>query len=183
MKKSERHKGLHSPGLNVPNTSSDLAARISNFLDKHHVVSLATCSSGRPHAANLFYARNGLSLLWVSDPASRHSIELEANPRVAATVAPDYRDFDEICGLQISGQAHRVSDASERRHARGLLEARYPFLNRLSDGPPALRDAYAHAEVYRLDPERLVMTDNSRGFAHKDTLDLGPNKRRGSARC
>jgi hypothetical protein len=29
-------------------------------------------------------------------------------------------------------------------------------------------------EVYRLEPARIVLIDNSRGFAHKDTLDLAP---------
>jgi len=147
--------------------SGDIAARITAFLDTHHVMSLATCG---PHAANLFYARDGLSLLWVSDPQTRHSVALESNPHVSATVAPDYRDFDEIRGVQISGDAHRIADASERARARGLLEARYPFLQRLSDRPH-VKQAYESAELYRLVPREIVIIDNTRGFGHKDTLD------------
>jgi uncharacterized protein YhbP (UPF0306 family) len=151
--------------------SEDTAARITAFLDAHHVMSLATCGPLGPHAANLFYARDGFSLLWVSDPEARHSVALETNPQVSATVAPDYRDFNEIRGVQISADAHRIADAAEQRRARGLLEARYPFLQRLSD-QPALKEAYETAEIYRLVPREMVIIDNTRGFGHKDALDL-----------
>ncbi len=150
----------------------ETGARIAAFLDAHRVMSLATCGSQGPHAANVFYVRDGFVLLWISDPNSRHSVEIEADRRVAATIAPDYRDFDEVCGVQISGDAYRVADASERRRAQALLAARYPFLGRLSDGPPAMKDAYESAELYRLDPHRMVIIDNQRGFGHKDTLDF-----------
>lgn len=152
--------------------NGETSARISAFLDAHHVMSLATCGPQGPHAANVFYVRDGFVLLWVSDPNSRHSVELKANHRVAATIAPDYRDFDDVCGVQICGDADCVAGASERRRARKLLKARYPFLKRLSDGPPAMKDAYESAEVYRLDPLRMVIIDNQRGFGHKDMLDF-----------
>jgi uncharacterized protein YhbP (UPF0306 family) len=151
--------------------SGDTAARIAAFLDAHHVMSLATCGPDGPHAANLFYGRDALALLWVSDPRTRHSMELETNPRVAATVAPDYCDFDEICGVQISGDAHRVAHASERHLTRTLLEARYPSLKRLFDRP-TVKQAYETAELYRLVPRRMVIIDNKRGFGHKDTLEF-----------
>jgi uncharacterized protein YhbP (UPF0306 family) len=155
--------------------SAETATRIAAFLDAHHVVSLATCGPDGPHAATVFYVRDGLALLWVSDPNSRHSAELAANARVAATVAPDYFEFDDILGVQISGLAHAIADASERANAELMLQARYPSLKRTSEGSPALLEAYEQAEFYRLEPTRLVLIDNSRGFGHKDTLELRGN--------
>jgi len=155
--------------------SAETATRIAAFLDAHHVVSLATCGPEGPHAATVFYVRDGLALLWVSDPNSRHSVELAANARVAATVAPDYFEFDDILGVQISGRAHAIADASQRANAELLLQARYPSLKRMSEGLPTLREAYERAKFYRLEPTRLVLIDNSRGFGHKDTLELGGN--------
>jgi uncharacterized protein YhbP (UPF0306 family) len=153
--------------------SDDLAGRIAIFLDAHHVMSLATCGPRGPHAANLFYARDGLSLLWVSDRQSTHSTNIGTNPQVSATIAPDYGDFDEICGVQIFGNAHQFSDAAERHSARALLANRYPTLQRLSNRP-MIEQAYSSAEAYRLVPNRIVMIDNKRGFGHKDTLHLQP---------
>lgn len=160
------------------NMNAETVVRIAALLDANHVASLATSGPDGPHAASVFYVRDGLALLWVSDPKSRHSTELAANARVAATVAHDYFEFADIRGVQISGHAHAITDASERAKARLMLEARYPCLKRMSEGPPALREAYQRAEFYRLEPTRLVLIDNSRGFGHKDTLEPGDNPTR-----
>jgi uncharacterized protein len=101
--------------------NEETAIRVVAFLDAHHVVSLATCGPEGPHAANVFYVRDGLALLWVSDPRSRHSTDLEVDARVAATVAADYFDFDDIGGVQISGRAHAIVGAADRTNARLLL--------------------------------------------------------------
>ncbi len=151
----------------------DLAGRIATFLDAHHVMSLATYGPRGSHAANLFYARDGLSLFWVSDRQSTHSRNIAINPQVSATIAPDYSDFDEVRGVQIFGEAHQFSDAAERDAVRALLATRYPTLQRLSDRP-MIEQAYSFAEAYRLVPNRIIMIDNRRGFGHKDTLDFRP---------
>ncbi len=145
-----------------------LTQRVAAFLDEHHVMSLATVGAQGPHAANLFYARDGFVLFWVSDPASRHSVELAADGRVAATIARDYADYASIRGLQVAGHAGRVVEYGER--ARAVLEARYAFLKQPADG--ALRENYERAQIFRLDIARCILIDNSRGFGHKEVLDL-----------
>ena len=152
--------------------ADDLADRIAEFLDAHHVMSLATCGPHGPHAANVFYARDGLSLLWVSDRQSTHSTNIGINPQVSATVAPDYRDFDEICGVQIFGNAHPFSEAAACCSARTLLARRYPILQHPPD--PMIEQAYSSAVPYQLVPNSIVLIDNRRGFGHKETLDLQP---------
>src|SRR6516165_1471022 len=77
--------------------ADDLADCIAEFLDAHHVMSLATCGPHGPHAANVFYARDGFSLLWVSDPQSTHSTNIGINPQVGATIAPDDRAGLFVC--------------------------------------------------------------------------------------
>jgi uncharacterized protein YhbP (UPF0306 family) len=152
--------------------NSDLGRRIGAFLAAHHVMSLATSGSNGPHATNLFYACDGLALVWVSEPDTRHSREIEADPRVAATVAPDYSDFAAIRGVQIAGAARRIVAADERLRHLAQLEARYAFLGQLAAGPAKLREAYARTAVYRLEPDRIVLIDNMKGFGHKETLEI-----------
>jgi hypothetical protein len=154
--------------------TSELGRQIGAFLDAHHVMSLATLGVGGPHATNLFYACDGLALLWVSDPDTQHSREIEADPRVAATVAPDYTDFAVVRGVQITGAARRIVAADERLRFQAQLEARYAFLGQLANGPPKLREAYARTALYRLQPARIVLIDNTKGFGHKETLELSP---------
>lgn len=153
------------------NETSELRGRIEAFLAAHHVMSLATIGREGPHAASLFYAYDGLALIWLSDPASRHSRDVDAEPRVAATIAPDYADFAQIRGLQIRGTARRI-EQDERARYLTLLEARYAFLKRSAEGPKKMRDAYAQSAIYRLDPNRIVLIDNTKGFGHKETLGL-----------
>lgn len=138
------------------------------------MVSLATLGASGPHATSLFYACDGLALVWVSEPDTQHSQEIEGDPRVAATVAPDYSDFAAIKGVQIAGMARRIMAADERMRNLARLDARYPSLGRLAAGPPELRQAYARTAVYRLQPARIVLIDNSKGFRHKETLELSP---------
>ena len=147
-----------------------LAARIEAFLDAHHVMTLATGAEGIAHAASLMYAREGFTLYWTSDPTTRHSRELEANDRVAATIAPDYSDFRVIRGLQIAGIAARLTAPRDIERGRTLMEQRYRFLRELAQGPPALRTAAAKAGYYALWPQRITLIDNTRGFGHKETL-------------
>lgn len=135
-------------------------------------MSLATAGPDGPHAANLFYARDGLDLLWVSEPSSRHSVAIEASGCAAATIAMDYSDFPEIQGLQISGRAFRVIDESSRQHARRCLEARYPFLHAAANAPEELRNPYERAQWYRLEPDRITIIDNTRGLGFKQTLEF-----------
>jgi uncharacterized protein YhbP (UPF0306 family) len=152
--------------------NSELGRQIGAFLAAHHVMSLATAGSSGPHATNLFYACDGLALVWVSDPETKHSREIEADSRVAATVAPDYTDFAVIRGVQIAGAARRIVAADERGRLLALLEARYAFLGQLAAGPLKLRQAYAQTAVYRLQPTRIVLIDNTKGFGHKETLEI-----------
>jgi uncharacterized protein YhbP (UPF0306 family) len=150
----------------------DPRADILALLDAHHVLSLATLHEGAPHAASLFYARRDLRLYWVSDADSRHSLALEATPRVAATIAADHDDYRSVRGLQIHGRAARVTARAEQAAALALLAARYAFFEQFTDGPDALRARLASASFYRLDPRRVTLIDNTRGFGHKQTLEV-----------
>jgi uncharacterized protein YhbP (UPF0306 family) len=152
--------------------SADLVERIVAFLATHHVMSLASHGRDGPHAANLLYAHDGLALFWVSDPNARHSLEIDVEPRVAVTIAPDTSDFSEIRGLQLAGTAVRVETEGFRTWHMSQLAARYPFLKRQADVPPTLQAAYARAAVYRFEPSRVVLIDNTKGFGHKEALDL-----------
>lgn len=149
-----------------------LRAEIEYFLDAHHVLSLATIVAGAPHAASLFYARDGLDLYWTSDPATRHSQPLASAAAVSATIAPDYRDFKTIRGLQIDGTAAHLTEPDKIARARDCMEARYDFLRALAGGPPTLRAAYAKAAFYVLRPSRITFIDNTKGFGHKAILGL-----------
>jgi uncharacterized protein len=165
-----RPPAMDAPRGRPHEMDNNLTARTAAFLDAHHVMSLATMSANGPHAANLFYARDGYALIWVSDPTSHHSRHIGEHAEVAATIARDCCDFPDIQGLQIRGRAWRLAHPQEEARARAGLEARYPFLQHLSEGK--LRDAYERAQLYRLDPECIVLIDNQCDFGSKEVLQF-----------
>lgn len=152
-------------------TAPSLRAEIQAFIAAQHTVSLATVGDdGHAHGTSLLYVPDGVGLLWTSDPRSRHSQYLAARPRVTVTIAPDYNDFAAIRGVQMAGEAERLSGAIETARAAALLVARYSFLARLAGAPAKLREAWNKASFYRFVPSRITLIDNTRGFGHKATL-------------
>tara|TARA_B100000315_G_scaffold235924_1_gene251221 strand:- start:175 stop:648 length:474 start_codon:yes stop_codon:yes gene_type:complete len=153
----------------------NLGQAVEAFLGAHNVLGLATRGDdGRPHAASLMYASDGLIIYWVSDPASRHSRHLAADGRVAATIAPDYDDFKDIRGLQIEGAARRVEGAVESARALKLLAGKFGFFSQFLDGPQDLAGKLLDSAVYRLDCRTIALIDNTVAFGHKEILRVTP---------
>ena len=67
------------------------------FIRKHHVMTLATVSEGRPWCANLFYAfdAESVSFVFTSDRATRHGSEMMTSGEVARTIRD--HSLKELC--------------------------------------------------------------------------------------
>jgi uncharacterized protein YhbP (UPF0306 family) len=152
-------------------TQAPLHKRVLEYLQAHHVVTLATLGDTKPWAAAVFYVSEGFTLYWLSAPTSRHSFELARNPKVAATVQEDYSDWSKIKGVQMEGVAAEISgDEVKRVHA--LYGGKYPVVGHLSRAPASIVAALARVSWYKLVPEHLWFIDNSVAFGHRDQLDL-----------
>lgn len=148
-----------------------LRERVQAYLAAHHVMTLATAGDDGPWAAALFYVHDGCALYFLSAPGSRHCRVIARSPRVSVTVQEDYSDWREIKGVQLEGIATRLSGEEEQR-ARGLYEAKFPFLRRLADVPVAIVEAMLEVGWYKVAPERAYFIDNSVAFGHRDEIDL-----------
>ena len=150
--------------------SAALRARIESFLREHHVMSLATSGPGGPWSAAVFYASDGVTLYFLSAPASRHSRDIEASGRAAATIHENVSDWREIRGLQLEGAAARIA-GSERAAAIARYGKKFPLVANLSSAPREIVAAMARVEWYRLSPQRVRLADNTLGFGHREELD------------
>jgi len=143
-----------------------------DFLAANHVMSLSLIDDGTPHSCSLMYIFDGFALSWVSDPATRHSriIDETASAPAAVTIAPDYRDFRHIRGLQMTGVASRLGLPAS---ALGIapFARRYSFFD--GDKPAAMAAAMAKARIYRFIPSNVIFIDNSSGFASKTVFGAG----------
>jgi uncharacterized protein YhbP (UPF0306 family) len=154
-----------------PPLPAPLPDTVAEYLDRHHVMTLATCGPDGPWAAAVFYVNAGHALFFLSSPSSRHCRNLAQDPRCAATIQEDCSDWAQIKGVQLEGRAGEIHGEEELR-ARQRYGDKFPIVGRLATAPAAIALALAKVRWYRLDVERLYFVDNSRGFGHRDQIDL-----------
>jgi len=146
-----------------------LAHEVADYLALHHVLTLATCGADGPWAAAVFYVHDGNALTFLSSPATRHCRNLAHDARCAATIHDDTGDWSRIKGIQLEGRAREL-EGDEARLARQRYGEKFPLIAELTPAPIA--QALAKVRWYRLDAQRLYFIDNSRGFGHREQVDL-----------
>jgi len=153
-------------------TVRPLPGDVSAYLATHHVMTLATQGAEGPWAAAVFYAWDEGALLFLSAPTTRHSRNLEADPRCAATIQDDTADWKAVKGIQLEGRVERLhGDAALRARAR--YGEKFPLVGPLAAVPPAIAEALARIAWFRLVPARICYIDNARGFGHREEFSAG----------
>lgn len=141
------------------------------YLREHHVVTVATSGPHGLWAAAVFYVNDGFELFFLSAPSSRHSLNIESNPSVAATIQEDYRDWPAIKGIQLEGRAHRISGV-EQVAALARYQSKFQVVRNLAEAPVEIARAMGRIAWYKVVPDRLFFVDNTLGFGHRDEIAL-----------
>jgi uncharacterized protein YhbP (UPF0306 family) len=136
------------------------------YLAAHNVMTLSTSGPEGPWSAAVFYASRDFTLYFVSSQKSRHALDLERDPRVAAAIHEDYRDWREIQGIQLAGTVERLEGA-ERDAALACYREKFGFLNNPSAALLPVLEALGKAACYRLTPSELHFIDNANGFGKR----------------
>ena len=154
--------------------SEGLKRQILDYMESHNTMTLGTSAGDAPWAATVFYASEGLRLYFFSSPESRHCQNLAANPRVAATIQEDYRDWRKIKGIQIEGKAVTLDSLLEKAKATAAYTRKYPEVMKLFANPlsGALYQAFLKVRFYCVVPERIFYIDNEQGFGKRQELIL-----------
>jgi uncharacterized protein YhbP (UPF0306 family) len=154
---------------------SPLRDQVLSFLEAQHVLTVATADTDGPWAAAVFYASEGFSLYFLSDPASRHARSIGENPRVAVAISDWTGGWRAIRGVQLEGDAERVPEGPTRDRALIRFLAKFPAVaTALTDtaGNPDLVRAFQTTAVYRIQPRRLFWVDNRQGLGRRAELPL-----------
>jgi len=172
--------------------NSKLKETVLKYLKEHYTMTIATASGEAPWAAAIFYASDGFTLYFLSDPESRHSKDITVNPVVAVTVNEDYRDWRKIKGIQMEGKAELVTAEDELARAVAayvnkysftaaylkLLSSPFPrivgYLDRLLGRLPHVPGLPATftASFYKLIPTKVRFIDNEKSFSHHEEFLL-----------
>lgn len=167
-------------------TREELERIITVFLDNHTTMTLSCCLDDRPWAAAVYYARQGLDLVFFSSPTSRHSQVFAENPRAAAAVHGEYATWKEIEGLQIEGSVYRIEGTAAKASALAVYIRRFPFVREFLSDPASLGKAVAEktgkTALYVLKPSSIRHVSNDVGFGTRRRLEVENGKAVGEAR-
>ncbi len=130
--------------------------RFVKFIQKHHVLTLATVLDNQPWCSACFYAyeKKTGSFVFTSDENTRHINELLLNSKVAANIYFETKVIGIIQGLQISGTVELIDDHSSKDLRASYLK-KFPFA------------VLSTTSLWALYPKKLKLTDNTLGFGTK----------------
>ena len=158
--------GIAGDAADAPDTVAALRLRVVELLSQHHVVTLACHDERGAWAAAVFYAHDGLDLLFLSSRSSRHIRSLAHDARLAGAIHGPAQDWRTILGLQVSGIVDELSGA-ELDAARQRYAQRFPFVGDGADADPALSAALRKSACWRLRIDEAVVVDNTRGLGSR----------------
>ena len=164
--------------------SEPLRQHILDYLAAHNVMTIASCDRNIPWAAAVFYASDEFDLYFFSNPKSRHGGNMAANSIVSAAIHEDYRDWRAIRGIQLEGRAERLRSLQLQARFWEVYLGKFPFVKQFFSGAgqtgakqtDTIRDLLtaklAGVRLYRIVPHAVYFIDNSKGFGHREKLDL-----------
>jgi len=138
------------------------------YLDNHTVITLATYGLGGVWAAALFYANDLFDIYFLSAGHTRHAMNMASNNRVSGTIQENYRKWESIKGIQLEGFVEKLVGV-DLRNALNVYARKFPLIT--EDNEP-IKAALSGVNWYRLRPDRLYLIDNSKGFGHRDEINL-----------
>jgi len=164
--------------------SDELKQQILSYLESHNTMTLGTCFQDVPWAATVFYASDDLKLYFFSAPDSRHCQNLAANPRVAATFEEDYKNWQEIKGIQLEGRVILVDSLAEKAKAMAVYARKYPEVIKLFTNPSSgvFYKAFLKVKFYCVAPEKVFYIDNAQGYGKRQELVMAEQTKRVSSR-
>ena len=98
---------------------------MKNFIQEHHVLSLATSQNDRPSSCSLFYAfmPEDNCFIFASESKSEHIQNIIQNAAVSAAIHDEQRELMLIKGIQIKGQVTQADSKHEHFYLETFPEA------------------------------------------------------------
>ncbi|MBN2683489.1 MAG: pyridoxamine 5'-phosphate oxidase family protein [Bacteroidales bacterium] len=130
--------------------------KITEFINEHHVLTLATSSNEKPYCANCFYVllESENSLVFTTDRETRHGMEALKNPAVAGSIVLETNIIGKIQGVQFTGKMYEPEGEL-------LKKAKKRYLKRF---PVAM---LMKTNIWVIELEFIKFTDNRLGFGKK----------------
>jgi uncharacterized protein len=161
-------------------TLEQFEASVTALFASVPAMTLATSAGAYPWASDVYFAADGYQLIFFSSPASRHSLNLAANPQCASTVHPSTSSWQEIKGLQMEGTAEPIEGLEPTAQAILVYSAKFAFARHLLENPFELGKKALNVKAHVFRPARIHYLDNSLGFGTRYSVRVENGKLAGS---
>jgi uncharacterized protein YhbP (UPF0306 family) len=150
IKKNLLFSGKNLSAMNQPDK------RITEFIKKHHVLTLATSNENNPWCANCFYVwlDNENCFVFTTDPVTKHGSDAIKNPQVAGSVVLETSVVGKVQGIQFTGTM-KVPEGDLAEKAKVAYLKRFPVAILMKTNLWVVKAGY------------IKMTDNRLGFGKK----------------
>ncbi len=130
--------------------------KITEFIHKHHVLTLATSINNIPWCANCFYvySEEENAFIFTSDDETKHIRDVKKNNIVAGSVVLETSVVGKIQGIQFTGKMY-LPENNLKKKAGKLYMKKYPFAKLMK------------TQLWILDLDLIKLTDNRLGFGKK----------------
>ena len=130
--------------------------QIIDFINEHHLLTLATSQNNLPYCCNVFYVYDSLNnqLIFSSDPKTKHANDFITNINVAGSIALETKEVSKIQGVQLLGTIQELK--GER-----LKIAKEQYINFFSYA------ANMDIHLWAMPLNFIKMTHNKLGFGKK----------------
>lgn len=134
----------------------EIDKKIINFINEHHVLTLATSRNNEPYCANCFYTyvEDENLFVFTSDRETKHIQDVELQHKVAASIVLETKTIGKIQGLQLTGSLTEPSGEMKRKVKKAYLK-QFPYA------------ALMKTTLWILKPDFYKLTDNRLGFGKK----------------
>lgn len=130
--------------------------RIVDFINEHHVLTLATSTENNPWCANCFYIylEEENCFVFTSDDSTKHVQDLNQNAKVAGSVVLETNTVGKIRGIQFQGTMEIPQKELASKAKKAYLR-RFPYAILMK------------TTIWVLNLNFIKMTDNRLGFGKK----------------
>lgn len=130
--------------------------RVVEFINEHHVLTLATSRDNQPYCANCFYTylEDENAFVFTSDTTTKHILDALEQPYVAGSVVLETKAVGKIQGIQFNGTLFQAENDLQKKAKKAYLK-RFPYA------------ALMKTTMWVLELSFIKMTDNRLGFGKK----------------
>lgn len=134
-----------------------IPSHITDFIHRHHVVSLACYAENNLWAASCFYIfePENNRLIILTKKTTHHGVLMLKNATVAGTIAGQPDTLSAIEGIQFTATAHCLISDSEKKRALTAYYQRYPIAKLML------------SDVWEIKFDEIKHTENKVTFAKK----------------